>query len=137
MFLMTSSMIVLVNCIEILDITPFQVIDAGSDAELFCDLGLERGDDNNDWEVTWIRGLDIGNDGDAETAATAFISKDAIGQIGLIGDGYKASLSAGQGKDSLRWSLVLENANPDDTGLYQCKVSLRFENLLCRYRASY
>ena len=137
MFLMTSLVILLVDCIEILDITPFQVMDAGSDVELVCDLGLEHNDDNNDWEVTWIRGLDMGNDGDAETAATAFISKDAIGQIGLIGDGYKASLSAGHGKDLLRWSLLLENANPDDTGLYQCKVSLRFENLLCRYKMSY
>ena len=137
MFLMTSLVIVLVDCIEILDITSFQVMDAGSDVELVCDLGLEHGDDNNDWEVTWIRGLDMGNDGDVETAATTFISKDAIGQIGLIGDGYKASLSAGHSKDSLRWSLVLENVNPDDTGLYQCKVSLRFEILLCRYRVSY
>ena len=121
-YFMTSLVIILADGVEILDITPFQIVDVGSDVELVCDLGLENFDDSNDWEVTWIRGFDIGDDGDVETAATAFISKDAIGQIGLIGDGYKASLSVGQSKNVLRWSLTLENANLDDTGVYQCKV---------------
>ena len=122
--LMTSLVIVSADGIEILDITPFQIVDVGDDVELLCDLGLETFDDSYDWEVTWFKGFDIGDDGDIETAATAFISTDAIGQIGLIGDGYKASLSAGQSKNVLRWSLTLENANIDDTGVYQCKVSI-------------
>ena len=40
-----------------------------------------------------------------------------------IEEGFGYQLEAGQGRDTVEWSLVMEDVRAEDTGLYRCQVS--------------